>query len=256
MVETVLFNNSAVDEVMAFYLTHGRDDILYPRDAKWIEDHLGTDFFLMGIRIKEELVAVAWAANLRDFVYFTVENETLLIHNDGHYAYSGGWCIRPDQRNKGLFQLLTATVNLFWFTIINKDKDVVLWGRMVGRKDADGKPLFWNRIGERVTGLSYRELLELPFGTMEEVIFTHWPKEPAPLKNIPRDIFEQALGKTYEPLVGPLNQFLKWGWIALTDRYVPTSLNRFFWAAKSNIADPQGFYNRALFKVIDEFSGA
>lgn len=256
MIKTILLDRDEIAEVTAFYLTHARDGILYPRDPKWMKDHLGTDFFLIGIRIKEELVAVAWAAILKDFVYFTVESEALVIHNDGPYAYSGGWCIRPDQRNKGLFQLLTATVNLFWFTRINKDGNVTLWGRMVGQKDIDGNPLFWNRVGERITGLSYRDLIAFPFGTIEESIFVRWPKGPVPIKDISGDIFRQTLGKTYEPLIGPLNQFLKWGWVVLSDRYVPTSLNRFFWSAKDNISNPQGFYDQALLKVTNDFESA
>lgn len=249
MVKPALLDSTAVDEVITFYLTHARDDILYPRDPKWMKNHLGTDFFLMGIRIDGELVAIAWAARLKDFVYFTVENEALLIHNDGPYAYSGGWCIRPDCRNKGLFQLLTATVNLFWFTKINETGASRLWGRMVGQKDADGNPLFWNRIGEKVTGLSYKELIRLPFGTMEKTIFARWPKKPIYLTDIHKDVFEKTLGKTFEPLVGPLNQFLKWGWVVLTDYYVPTSLNRFFWSEKGNIPNPHDFFDQALRNV-------
>ncbi|KKQ91453.1 MAG: hypothetical protein UT16_C0014G0009 [Candidatus Azambacteria bacterium GW2011_GWA2_39_10] len=250
MIQAMFFDNNAVDEVLNFYLTHARNEILYPKNPGWITDHLGADFFLMGIRIDGELVAVAWVAQLKDFVYFTIENEALLIHNDGPYAYSGGWCIRPDCRNKGLFQLLTATVNLFWFTKINRDSDVILWGRMVGQKDINGNPLFWDRVGEPITGLSYQNLLELPFGTMEEAIFTRWPKKPTPFQNIPQGILEQTSGKTYEPLVAALNQFLKWGWVALTDRYVPTSLNRFFWSKKDNIKNPQEFFDQALSKTL------
>ncbi len=249
MIRVVLFDNSIIDEILAFYRTYARNEILYPKDPQWVVDHLGADFFLMGIEINRELVAVAWVARLKDFVYFTVENKDLLIHNDGPYAYRGGWCIRPDRRNKGLLQLLTATVNLFWFTKINETRVIELWGRMVGQKDADSNPLFWNKIGERVTGLSYRDLLELPFGTMEKAIFAHWPKKPMPLKDISQDIIEQTLGKTYEPLVGPLNQFLKWGWVILSDRYVPTSLNRFFWSEKNNIPNPQEFFAQAFYNV-------
>ena len=251
MVEAVLLNSAAVYEVTAFYLKYAREEILYPHDLKWMKDHLGTDFFLMGIRIDGELVAVAWAAQLKDFVYFTVENEALLIHNNGPYAYSGGWCVQPNDRGLGLFKLLAATINLFWFTEISENENLILWGRMVGQKDNDGNPLFWNKVGKMVTGLSYQDLLTLPFGTMEKTIFARWPKEPMPFKNIPQDIFERALGKTYEPLVGPLNAFIKWGLVEVTNRFVPTSLNRFHFTTKDSIPDPQKFFDQALLKTLN-----
>lgn len=245
----MLLNNTDIDEVMAFYLTHAREKILYPRDSKWMKDQLGTNFFLMGIKLKKELVAVGWVARLKDFVYFVVENDNLLIRNDGSYAYSGGWCVQPDDRGLGLFKLLAATINLFWFTEISKNETSVLWGRMVGQKDVDGNPLFWNKIGEKVTGLSYKNLLELPFGTMEATIYANWPKEPMPFKNIFKDTIEQTLGKTYEPLVGPLNAFIKWGLVEITDRYVATSLNFFHRTNKDSIPDPQKFFKEALSKT-------
>lgn len=251
MVEAVLLNSTEVDEVMAFYLKYAREEILYPKDLKWMKDHLGIDFFLMGIRIEKELVAVAWAAKLKDFVYFVVENDNLLIKNDGNYAYSGGWCVQPDDRGLGLFKLLAATINLFWFTEISKNETSALWGRMVGQKDTDGNPLFWNKVGEKITGLSYRNLLELPFGTMEEMIFAHWPKESLSFKDFPQNILEQTLGKTYEPLVGPLNAFIKWGLVEITDRYVPTSLNRFHRTTKDSIPDSQKFFDQALSKTLN-----
>ncbi len=251
MVKAGLLGSDAVDEVATFYLTHAQGNLLYPRNPQWTRDHLGTDFFLVGVRIKGELSAVGWMARLKDFVYFVVEDENLLIRNDGSYAYSGGWCIRPNDRSRGLFQLLAATINLFWFTKVSKDETPTLWGRMVGQKDVDGNPLFWNRVGERVTGLSYRELLGLPFGTMEEAIFTHWPKEPIPFKDIPRDILEQTLGKTFGPLVGPLNAFISWGFVEITDRYVPTSLNCFHRTTKDSIPDPEKFFDQALSKTIN-----
>lgn len=247
MVEAMLLNNTDIDEVTAFYLTHAREEILYPRNPKWMKDHLGTDFFLVGVKIKGELAAVGWIARLKDFVYFTVENDNLLIKNDGSYAYSGGWCVQPDDRGLGLFKLLAATINLFWFTKIKETS--VLWGRMVGQKDTDGNPLFWNKVGEKATGLSYKDLLELPFGTMEKTIYARWPKEPIPFQNIPQDIIEQTLGKTYEPLVGPLNAFIKWGLVEITDRYVATSLNCFHRTTKDSIPDPQKFFDQALLRT-------
>lgn len=254
MIQAGLLDDKAIDEVLNFYLTNARDEILYPKDSNWVFDHLGADFFMAGIKINGNLTAAAWMAKLKDFVYFAVENESLLIKNDGVYAYSGGWCIQSDFRSRGLFQLLTATVNTIWFHRINIDnKSSVLWGRMVGQKDLDGNPLFWNKIGKLVTGLSYQDLLTLPFGTMEKTIFERWPKEPMPIKDLPKDILLQTLGKTSKPLIKPLNQFLKWGWVTLSDRFVPTSLNCFFWAVKENIADSQGFYDEALSKVMKEF---
>lgn len=249
MVKAVLLAVDDIDEVMAFYLMHARDEILYPKYSKWIVDHLGKDFFLIGIKIKGELVAVGWIALLKDFVYFVIENDNLLIKNDGGYAYSGGWCVKPDDRGLGLFKLIAATINLFWFTRINDNETSVLWGRMVGKKDNDGNPLFWNRVGKMITGLSYQNLLELPFGTMDKKIFEKWPKEPIPLGLIPYNIIEQALGKTFEPLVGPLNAFIKWGLVEITNHYVPTSLNYFHRTTKDNIPDPRKFFDEALSKT-------
>lgn len=256
MVEALLLDGTAVDDVMTLYTTRAYHGLLYPRDPRWMKDHLGADFFLVGIKIGGKLAAVAWIARLGDFVYFAVEDESLVIKNDGAYVYSGGWCVRPDTRGRGLLRLLAAAVNLFWFTEISRDEGAPVWGRMVGQKDADGNPLFWNRFGENITGLSYRELLELPFGAMEGVIFERWPKRPLPLKEIPREILEPTLGKTWEPLIVPLEQFLKWGLVEITERYVPTSLNRFHRTTRDSIPDPHEFFDQALSRTRYGLTGA
>lgn len=252
MIKPVSLSIADIDEVLNFYLMHAREEVLYPKDLQWIADHLGVDFFLTGIRIKEELTAVGWVALLRDFVYFVVEDDNLLIRNDGRYAYSGGWCIQPDDRGLGLFKLLAATINLFWFTGLTNRNDEMntLWGRMVGQKDTNGSPLFWSKFGKRITGLSYQDLTDSPFGTMEKKIFEHWPREPIPLYDIPRGILDQTLGKTFEPLIGPLNAFVRWGLVEITDRYVPTSLNCFHRTTKNSIPDPQKFFDQALSKTL------
>lgn len=246
MVESLLLNSTAVDDVRSFYTTHAYEGLLYPKDPRWMEDHLGADFFLVGIKISGELAAVAWIARLEDFVYFAIENERLVAKNDGPYVYSGGWCVRPEARGRGLLRLLAAAVNLFWFTKINPGEAAPVWGRMVGTKDVDGNPLFWNQVGEDVTGLSYHQLLELPFGTIDKTIFTHWPKNPMPLKEIPNGVLEQTLGKTWKPLVVPLEQFVKWGLVEVVQRYVPTSLNYFHRTTKDSIPNPQEFFQQAL----------
>lgn len=249
----LLLDNDAVDEVMTFYKLYADYGLLYPRDSEWMKNHLGSDFFLVGIRCgeSEELVAVAWMARLKDFVYFVVENNNLLIKNDGNYAYSGGWCIRPDYRGLGFFKLLTASVILFWFNKIDKKKTApILWGRMAGVRDTDSNPLFWNKIGEQITGLSYPKLLALPFGTIEEAIFARWPKEPMPLQNFSQDTIWQTLGQPHRFLVGPLKKFIEWGAVTLTDRYVPTSLNRFHFTTHNNIKDTESFFFEALRDVL------
>ena len=246
MIQIVFPGREDVDDVIAFYATHAPYGLLYPRDPQWIKGHVGTNFSLIGIRVRGELATVAWIARLKDFVYFAIENECLVLKNDGAYVYSGGWCIRADYQGKGLFQLLTAAVNSFWFTHANRSDAPTLWGRMVGRKDIDGNPLFWNRVGERITGISYGELLALPFGSMEGVIFERWPKAPVALQDVPPDILEETLGKTFDPLVGPLNRFVEWGFVEVTDQYVPTSLNRFQRTTKDSIRDPDKFLADAL----------
>lgn len=256
MVRAMLLDEAAIDEAITFYTAHVHYGLRYPQNPRWIREHLGADLFLLGIRVNEELISVAWIAKKKDFVYFTLEKDHLIIKNDGAYADSGGWCIRPDYQGRGLFQLLTATVNIFWFRRINKGGAPPLWGRMMGQKDVDGNPLFWNRVGEKVTGLPYRELLELPFGTMEEVIFRHWPKEPMPFREIPQEILEQTLGKTFAPLIEPLNRFIRWGFVELVDRYVPTSLNRFQRTNQDSIRDPEKFFEEALSKTIKALSSS
>ncbi|MBI2097069.1 MAG: hypothetical protein HYT40_02895 [Candidatus Sungbacteria bacterium] len=246
MVQAILLNDATVNEVTDFYEAHAHYGLRYPRDPQWIHEHLGTDFFLFGLRVKDELIAVAWAVNKKDFVYFVLENDSLIIKDEGHYADSGGWCIRPDYQGKKLFQLLTATVLAFWFNRIHKGDAPRLWGRMIGQKDDDGNPLFWNRIGERITGLSYHELLKLPFDTMEGTIFARWPKDPLPLTEIPKEILHQTLGKSLGRLVVPKDRFIQWGLIEVTDRYVPTSLNHFVCATKEGIPDAEGFLQKAL----------
>ncbi len=245
----LLLDNTTVGEATAFYKTHADYGLLYPRDSEWIKNRLGKDFFLVGVQCGEgeELIAIAWIAKLQDLVYFTVENDNLLIRNDGAYTYSGGWCIKPDYRGFGFLKLLAASVNLLWFTKINKREEApILWGRMAGVRDVDGNPLFWNKVGGQITGLSYPELLALPFGTMEEAIFARWPKEPIPFQNFSQDIIEQTLGRPHKSLIGPLNKFIEWGAVTLVDYYVPTSLNRFHFTTRDSIKDPEKFFFQAL----------
>jgi len=250
-VRAMLLDDAEIDEVMAFYAAHAHYGLRYPHDPQWVKAHIGVDFFLFGIKARDELIAVAWIAKKRDFVYFVLKNDCLILENNGAFADSGGWCVRPDYQGKGLFQLLTATViSSFWFTWIHRGRAPLLWGRMMGSKDDDGNPLFWNRVGEAVTGLSYRALLELPFGSMEGAIFAHWPREPIPVAEIPREIVAQTLGKSLGRLVEPKNRFVQWGLTEVSDRLVPTSLNYFVCATENSIRDPAQFFREAFSRVV------
>jgi len=254
-VQAVLTDDTEIGDALAFYEMHAHYGLRFPRDPRWIRSNLGVDFFLFGIRINGELIAVAWIANKKDFVYFSIENDCLVLKNNGAWVDSGGWCIRPDYRGKGLFHLLTATVTSFWFTWINRGDARPLWGRMMGAKDADNNPLFWNRVGAEITGLPYRELIRLPFGAMEEAIFACWPRVPMSLNDIPEEVVKQALGKSLDVLVGPKNGFVRWGLTEVTDRYVPTSLNHFVCATRDSIGNPAKFFRDAFSDAVKKVNG-
>lgn len=251
-IEAVLLDDAAVDEAIALYAAHAHYGLRYPRNSQWVRDRLGKDFFFFGLRIGGDLIAVAWAARNDDFIYFVIENDQLILRNDGAYADSGGWLIRPDYHGKGLLPLLTVTILTFWFDRIHGCGAPTLWGRMMGRKDEDGDPLFWKRIGEKLTGFSYHEFLELPFGAMEKIIWEHWPRTPIYLKDLPKDVLNEALGSSFGPLVKPKETLLRWGLREITDRYVPTSLNHFVCATTDSfyrcVPNPEEF----LVKMIAE----
>lgn len=259
MVEAVVLDETSIDEVTALYAQHAPYGLRSPRNRQWICDRLGTDLFFFGIRAEEELIAAAWAAKKRDLIYFVAENDCLVLKNDGVYVDSGGWFIRPDHQGKGLLQLLTATILTFWFDRIHWGKAPALWGRMMGQKGEEGDPLFWKRVGERITGLPYRELMELPFGAMEEMIWECWPKEPLPFRNIHAEVLTQALGVSFEPLIEPKIRLIQWGFVEITDRYVPTSLNHFMCATeesfRARISDPERFFKEALTRARAKFGG-
>ena len=248
-----LLGDDSIVEAIAFYEAHAHYGLRYPNDEQWLLDRLGTDFFLIGIRANRELIALAWIAKKEDLLYFTIEDEHLVLKNDGAHFDSGGWCVRPDYQGGALFQLLAAALFASWFGSINKHRTLPLWGRMIGQKDDDGHPLFWNCFGEHVTGLPYRELLELPFGTMERRVFARWPSMPISLGDIPTSVLEQIKGKTFNPLVKAGRRLSGWGFVDVVDRYVPFSLNffkRLTWnSVHRSIGNPEEFLQKACFKA-------
>ncbi|OGM91036.1 hypothetical protein A3A20_00360 [Candidatus Wolfebacteria bacterium RIFCSPLOWO2_01_FULL_45_19] len=251
MVTVSLLNRSSIEEVFKFYAQDVFKDVFYPRDGNWVNNHLDKDIFFICIRIGavKKLVATAWMARLKNFVYLIIENNRLTMKNDGPYNYSGGWCILPEYRNQGLFRLLTAAVHRYWFDEINKSEETVLWGRMVGQQDIDGQPLFWKAVGESLTGLSYSDLRELPFAEKDREIFLRWPKDPLPFDEIPQAVLQKTLGTVHEPLVGPLKGFIEWGFCELMNRYFPLYLNQFFVINRIGIKDPL-FFDRALERTV------
>lgn len=246
MVKTFVLNRSEIADAMLFYDTHAPYGLLYPKDLQWIQGHLGTDFFLIGVRICGELVGIRWIALKPNFIYFIIDDSHITLKNDGFYTEIGGECIRSDYRGSGIVQLLTSTSIIFWFA--EKESASPLWTRVTGQKDIEGNPLFWSKVGVKITGISYRELLSLQFGSMEKVIFENWPSRPMLLKDIPPELLKETLGKPLDSLVRYQDRFISWGY-ELTERYVPTSLNRFMRVTKENVREPEKLYNEGLNKV-------
>lgn len=250
MVEALLLGKGDIDEVIRLYSNHAPHDLRSPKNPLWMKDHIGIDLFIFGVRHKGELIAVAWVAEKKDFVYFTISNDHITLKNDGNHFDSGGWFIHPDYQGKGLLRILTATVFTSWFNRMHITNPPNIWGRMMGQKSEEGNPLFWKEIGEKLTRISYRSLLEFPFGVMEKMIWSHWPKEPVPLAEIPAAILERTLGVSFDPLVEPKNRLISCGFTEVTDRYVPTSLNHFLCATKESfldcVGDSERFFKDAL----------
>ncbi len=225
MIWTGLLGDADMSDVLSFYKDNAHYGLRAPTREEWQNNQLGKQLFLVGVRIRGELVAVAWIAWKSNFVHVTFVDDTLSLADEGSFADSGGWCISKNLQGRELFQLLAATVFVSWFKGIHIGGAPPLWGRMMGLKDPNGMPLFWSKIGESVTGLSYHKLLELPFGSMEREILASWPKKPLLLSSIPIDALS-AKGKTFKPLISAGSRLSRWGFVD-TSLYVPTSLNFF-----------------------------
>src|SRR3989338_225304 len=114
MLRAELLNKKEISEATEFYAVNAPYGLLYPKDEQWIRDHLGIDFFLVGVWLKGKLIGLRWVAKKPDFIYFSIENDCITLKNDGPYAEIGGECIQESFRGKDLVQLLTATPILFW----------------------------------------------------------------------------------------------------------------------------------------------
>lgn len=250
MIWTGLLDNTDVPDVLSFYTDNVRYGLRAPMKGEWQDGRLGKELFLVGVRIRDTLVAVAWIAWKSNFVHLVFTDDTLSLADEGPFADSGGWCIRKDLQGRELFQLLTATVLVSWFKDIRAEDAPPLWGRMMGLKASNGMPLFWSEVGQRVTGLSYRELLDLPFGSMEREILAHWPKESLTISSIPTDVLA-AKGQTFPPLVSAGNRLARWG-IVNTSLYVPTSLNFFNRATGESIRECVGDLSAFLQEARDQ----
>ncbi|MBI4114268.1 MAG: hypothetical protein HY445_00305 [Candidatus Niyogibacteria bacterium] len=250
MVEALLLGEDDIDDVIRLYSNYAPHDLRSPKDPLWIRSHIGIDLFIFGVRHKGELIAVAWVAEKKDFVYFTISNDHLILKNDGNHFDSGGFFIRPDYQGRGLLRILTAAIFTPWFARMHITNPPDIWGRMMGHKSEKGNPLFWKEVGEKLTRISYHSLLEPPFGVMEKMIWDHWPRDPIPLVEIPAAILEQTLGVSFGPLIESKNRLISWGFTEVMNRYVPTSLNHFMCATKENflgcVGDPERFFEDAL----------
>ena len=250
MIWTGLLGEADMPEALTFYKDNTHYGLRAPTKGEWRDGQLGEKLFLVGIRVRGELVAVAWIAWKSNFVHIIFTDDTLSLMDEGPFADSGGWCIRKGLQGRELLQLLAATVFVAWFKTINVTKAAPpLWGRMMGLKDQRGAPLFWSKVGESLTGLSYHNLLELPFGFMEREILARWPQEPVPLGNIPADALA-AKGKTFEPLLSAGNRLNSWGCVNVP-LYVPTSLNTFQRTTRCSLQESIGDIG-AFFRVAHE----
>jgi len=238
------------EEALAFYAQNAGGLLLYPRTVVELCDHLEKKMVLASIRDTDGLVALGWISHFSDFVYLTIEDEHLQIHNDGPYTGTGGWCIHSKYRGSGVLKQLAGLILREWDTFESSATLRGLWARMAGIKDADGNPLFWNRVGAEVTGVPYAALLENPFGTMERTIWKKWPREPIPLSRLPQAVITETRGRAFPPLRKPFELFLQWGIIEETHRYVPTSLNAFHVTISEHLPNLKRFMADALEQAV------
>ena len=247
MIWTGLLGEADVPDTLLFYKSNAHYGLRAPTEEECQNGRLGKQLFLVGVRMNGRLIAVAWIAWKSNFIHTVFSGDTLFLVDEGPFADSGGWCIHKDLQGRELFQLLTATVFVSWFKEINTEEALPLWGRMMGQKDANGAPLFWSKVGEALTGLSYHTLLELPFGSMEREILSSWPKEPLFLSSVPREVL-LSKGKTFAPLISAGRRLSQWGFVD-TALYVPTSLNFFKRVTKGtlheSIGDLDAFFQEA-----------
>lgn len=239
-----------VFDVLAFYADSEHYDLRAPMREEELRK-LGKELFLAGVRIDGRLAAVAWMARKPHFIHLVFREDGLMLVEEGPFGDSGGWCVRRDLQGGEFLPLLAATVVKAWFTEIHEQDAPPLWGRMMGLKDAEGEPLFWSRVGRSVTGLAYRDLLDLPFGAMEREIAARWPKGGLPLSQVPGDALA-AKGKTFPPLVSAGARLSRWG-IVDTAFYVPTSLNCYNRATMDSLRQGMGdigtFFEKARARV-------
>lgn len=215
-------------EILSFYERHAEYGLRYPHDEATARRAWGKDLFFIGLRLGGELVATAWIARKPSHVFLTLQDDSLVLREGGSFLDSGGWCVRKDMQQHGMFPLLTAGVLATWYTSASSSGDCPLWGRMLGVKDPSSKdPLFWAKFGEEATGLPYCKLLGLPFGEMEVRIAEAWPNRPISLSELPSGILAQSLGQTIAYLRRPEEMFTAWGLLRVPDYIVPTSLNYF-----------------------------
>ena len=231
-----------IEAVIAFYGRHAPHGLIYPRDLEWARSAYGKELFPFGAWHNGELVGAVWAACKPNFIHFVVEEDNLVLKKGEPYAESGGMLVSKDHHGAGVDQLLTATCHAFWFIWLRGTAEIPLWARVTGARAADGTSLFWSLVGEPTTGIPYHDLLEAPFGTLEQVIFDSWPEDrrTIPLQELPQHVIEEALGKPDRLLVRYERRLMRWGF-EKTPHLAPTSLNGFLRATKQSITAPESF---------------
>lgn len=244
-----LLERADVSEALAFYSANEHYDLRAPTAGECRE--LGKRLFLVGIRVEGKLAAIAWIALKDLFVHTVLSDESLSVASAEQFADSGGWCVRKDLQGGEFLRLLMAAVGKAWFSELHPKEAPPLWGRMMGQKDASGEPLFWSKFGAAITGVSYHDLLKLPFGKMEQEIFERWPREPIPLARIPQGALS-ARGVTFGPLQSAGLRLSQWGFVD-TPLYVPTSLNVFKrvteYTLRAAVGDVGAFFEDALSRL-------
>lgn len=189
-----------IGEILDFYKKNKpTEGLSYPKDINWIKRELGSKSLVFGVaRFKGSLIGAMWIAVRKHRLYFILDDSGLTLKDGGIHSELGGTLVAPSFRGRlngvpvgALISGISRTYWLSW-SHARTDGGQDLWVRTTGKRGLDGKPLFWSLVGEKVTGLPYREPSDEPFGSSMEKILQLWPSNPIPLNQLPKSVIEFA----------------------------------------------------------------
>jgi hypothetical protein len=208
--------------------------VKYPKSADWIREHTGLSFTPLAAVYKGKIVGALWIHARPHHVYLEKVGDFLYLKKSGPYVEVGGMQLHPDFVGKEVNSLLCAMVWARWFAWPNsaerKNCDRSLWARIPGRMSDDGSPMFWKLAGERLTGIPYTDLTDLPFDEQDLCIWDNWRTEAG--EKVPVEITASMMEMLGRPtktgsLIAYQKFFTSWG-LGNVGMYAAHSLNVFF----------------------------